>query len=159
LANQPPDAAADAVYLPGGYPELWSGALSAAEAFAAALRRAAADGKPVYGECGGYMVLGEYLIDAEGRTQRMAGLLPLATSFAARRLRLGYRCTTLLASGPLGDAGGCFRGHEFHYVTVIREGSADRLMTVTDAVGADLGACGLRRGSVFGSFIHLVDRI
>jgi cobyrinic acid a,c-diamide synthase len=159
LANEPPDAAADAVYLPGGYPELWAGRLSAAEAFTAGLRRAAAGGKPVYGECGGYMVLGEYLIDAEGRRQPMAGLLPLTTSFADRRLHLGYRCATLLASGPLGEAGACFRGHEFHYATVAQQGAADPLLSVTDAAGEVVAACGLRQGSVFGSFIHLVDRV
>ena len=158
LANEPPHTSADAVYLPGGYPELWAGRLAAAEAFAAGLRGAAADGKPVYGECGGYMVLGEYLVDAEGRRRPMAGLLPLATSFAERRLNLGYRCAALRNSGPLGAAGNRFRGHEFHYATIVREGAGDRLMTATDAAGADLGARGLRRGSVFGSFIHLVDR-
>ena len=158
LANQPPDAAADAVYLPGGYPELWAGRLAAADAFATRLHRAAADGKPVYGECGGYMVLGEYLIDAEGRRQRMAGLLPVTTSFADRRLHLGYRCATLLDSGPLGPAGSRFRGHEFHYATVAQQGTAEPLLSVTDAAGTDLGACGLRRGSVFGSFIHLLDQ-
>src|SRR6516225_111032 len=98
LANEPPDPALDAVYLPGGYPELWAGRLAAAEAFAAGLHRAAVDGKPIYGECGGYMVLGEYLIDAEGRRHRMTGLLPLTTSFADRRLHLGYRCATLRSS-------------------------------------------------------------
>jgi cobyrinic acid a,c-diamide synthase len=158
LSNQPPDTSADAVYLPGGYPELWAGRLAAAEAFVTGLRRAAAHGKPVYGECGGYMVLGEYLIDAEGRRQRMAGLLPLATSFADRRLHLGYRCATLRNSGPLGEAGTCFRGHEFHYATVVQDGVAERLMTATDAAGTDFGASGLRRGSVFGSFIHLIDQ-
>jgi cobyrinic acid a,c-diamide synthase len=158
LANEPPGVGADAVYLPGGYPELWAGKLAAADAFAAGLRRAAAGGKPVYGECGGYMVLGDYLIDAEGRRQPMAGLLPLATSFADRRLHLGYRCATLLNKGPLGTAGTRFRGHEFHYATIVQDGAADRLMTATDATGTDLGACGLRKGSVFGSFIHLVDQ-
>jgi len=157
LANEPPDLTADAVYLPGGYPELWAGRLAAAEAFVAGLRRAAAGGKPVYGECGGYMVLGACLIDAEGRRQPMANLLPLETSFAERRLHLGYRCATLLDSGPLGIAGLRFRGHEFHYATVVREDGVDRLVSVTDAAGTFLGTCGLRRGSVFGSFIHLVD--
>jgi cobyrinic acid a,c-diamide synthase len=88
----------------------------------------------------------------------MAGLLPLATSFADRRLHLGYRCATLRNSGPLGEAGACFRGHEFHYATVVQDGVAERLMTATDAAGTDLGASGLRRGSVFGSFIHLIDQ-
>jgi len=158
LANEPPDASVDAVYLPGGYPELWAGRLAIAQSFAAGLRGAAADGKPVYGECGGYMVLGEYLVDAEGRRQPMAGLLPLATSFAERRLHLGYRSVSLLEGGPLGAPGARFCGHEFHYATVVREEAADRLMAASDAAGADLGACGLRRGSVFGSFIHLIDR-
>ncbi len=98
LADEPPAPAADAVYLPGGYPELWAGRLAAAASFLGGLRRAAADGKPVYGECGGYMVLGEGLIDADGGRHAMAGLLPLETSFAERRLHLGYRCARLLAT-------------------------------------------------------------
>ncbi len=160
LADQPPDPAADAVYLPGGYPELWAGRLAAADEFIAGLHRAAAAAKPVYGECGGYMVLGDALVDADGRRHAMAGLLPLVTSFAERRLSLGYRGTTVLAvAGPLGRAGSRFRGHEFHYATVIREGAADRLWSMTDASGTDLGRCGLCRGSVFGSFIHLIDAV
>jgi cobyrinic acid a,c-diamide synthase len=159
LANEPPDPAADSVYLPGGYPELWAARLAAATAFASGLHRAASAGKPVYGECGGYMVLGEWLTDADGRSHRMTGLLPLSTSFADRRLHLGYRCATLLQSTPLGHAGTLFRGHEFHYATIVKKGRAgEPLMSVTDAAGREFGACGLRRGSVFGSFIHLVDR-
>ncbi len=158
LADQPPDPRADAVYLPGGYPELWAGRLAAAGPFLAGLRRTAVEKKPVYGECGGYMVLGEALIDADGRRHAMAGLLPLVTSFAERRRSLGYRSAVLLADGPLGAAGSGFRGHEFHYATVTHEGAADRLWSMADAAGADLGRCGLRRVSVFGSFIHLIDR-
>jgi cobyrinic acid a,c-diamide synthase len=157
LANETPDAQADAVYLPGGYPELWAGRIGAADACFAGLARAAAVGKPVYGECGGYMVLGEALIDAAGKRHRMAGLLPLVSSFAERRLSLGYRHMALVADGPLGPAGTGFRGHEFHYTTVRSEGAADRLWSAADAAGADLGASGLRRGPVFGSFFHLID--
>jgi cobyrinic acid a,c-diamide synthase len=160
LAHDPPDPAADSVYLPGGYPELWAGRLAAATAFASGLRRAAGVGKPIYGECGGYMVLGESLTDADGRSHRMTGLLPLSSSFAEKRLHLGYRCATLLESTPLGRAGALFRGHEFHYATILRErGAAEPLLSVTDAAEEELGAYGLRRGSVFGSFIHLVDRL
>jgi cobyrinic acid a,c-diamide synthase len=158
LANEPPDPTVDSIYLPGGYPELWAGRLAAATAFAAGLRRAASEGKPIYGECGGYMVLGEWLTDADGYSHRMTGLLPLSTSFADRRLHLGYRCATLLEDTPLGRNGARFRGHEFHYATIVRESrAADPLMRITDAAGSELGICGLRRGSVFGSFIHLVD--
>ncbi len=158
LADEPPDPNADAVYLPGGYPELHAGRLAAAGNFIAGLRDPAAAGKPVYGECGGYMVLGEALTDAEGRSHRMAGLLPLMTSFAERRLHLGYRALTLLRDGPLGSAGARFRGHEFHYATTISASGDGALFAVTDSWGTDLGTAGLRRASVAGSFIHLIDR-
>jgi cobyrinic acid a,c-diamide synthase len=158
LADEAPDAGADGIFLPGGYPELHAARLAASRIFLDGLRRAAQAGTPVYGECGGYMALGETLTDAEGVPHRMAGLLPLATSFAARRLHLGYREVTLAASGPLGEAGSVFRGHEFHYASVLGEGPAEPLFRARDGLGADLGPAGLRLGSVMGSFLHLIDR-
>jgi cobyrinic acid a,c-diamide synthase len=158
LADESPDALADAVYLPGGYPELHAGPLAGAAGFLRGLQRAAAQGKPIYGECGGYMVLGETLTDSGGMAHRMAGLLPLATSFAAPRLHLGYRAATLLGPHPFGPAGARFRGHEFHYATTVREGECEPLLALADSAGRQLGASGMRRGSVSGSFIHLIDR-
>jgi cobyrinic acid a,c-diamide synthase len=157
LADEPPTADADAIYLPGGYPELHAGRLASAEHFHAGLRAAADAGKEIYGECGGYMMLGETLTDADGKAHRMAGLLPLATSFAERRRHLGYRAVRLLARCPLGAAGAGFRGHEFHYASIVAEGDAKPLFAAADAHGTDLGCAGLRRGSVAGSFIHLID--
>ncbi len=158
LADEPPDPTADAVYLPGGYPELHAARLAAAESCRAGLRRAAAAGTAIYGECGGYMMLGDALTDADGQVHRMTGLLALATSFAERRLHLGYRAATLLGDGMLGRAGARFRGHEFHYATTLATGGDAPLFALADASGGDLGASGLRRGSVAGSFIHLIDR-
>jgi cobyrinic acid a,c-diamide synthase len=158
LADEPPDADADAVYLPGGYPELWADRLASAEVFMTGLRWAAAKGTVIYGECGGYMVLGDALIDREGRSRRMSGLLPLVTSFAERRLHLGYRRAILCTDTPLGTAGTVFRGHEFHYAITNRQRAATPLFSVIGAAEEHLGAYGLRQGSVFGSFIHLIDR-
>ena len=158
LADETPAPDCDAIYLPGGYPELHAGELAAAGVFLGGLREAAAANKPIHGECGGYMVLGDNLIDADGTTHRMAGLLPLVTSFAAPRRQLGYRVATLLGSSPLGAAGARFRGHEFHYASIVEEGAAEPLFAIADASGGDLGHAGLRRGSVAGSFIHLIDR-
>jgi cobyrinic acid a,c-diamide synthase len=158
LADEAPPADADAVYLPGGYPELHAGRLSANASFLAGLRRAAARGAAVFGECGGYMVLGEGLTDADGRRHAMAGLLPLETSFAERRLHLGYRRVDLLEDGPLGPRGTAFRGHEFHYATVVDQGPGDGLFRCSDAARRDLGTAGQRRGRVCGSFVHLIDR-
>ena len=157
LADEPPAAAADAVYLPGGYPELWADRLASAQVFMAGLRRAAANGTEIYGECGGYIVLGEALVDRNGRSRQMSGLLPLVTSFAERRLHLGYRRATLRVGTPFGAAGAGFRGHEFHYATVEREGAADPLFSVLGPADENLGTYGLRQGSASGSFIHLID--
>ena len=158
LADETPDPDADAIYLPGGYPELHAGRLAAVAGSRGDQRAAAQPAKPIYGECGGYMVMGEALTDANGAAHRMAGLLPLHTSFAEPRRQLGYRVATLLEPGPLGPSGARFRGHEFHYAGIVEEGAADRLFALQDASGNDLGHAGLRRGRVAGSFIHLIDR-
>ncbi len=158
LAGEGPDGAADAIYLPGGYPELHAGRLAANTAFLGGLPSAAARDAAIHGECGGYMVLGEGLIDASGARHAMAGLLPLETSFAERRLHLGYRAVRLVAEGVLGVAGTGFRGHEFHYATNVREGPADPLFEAEDARGTHLGQVGRRLGRTAGSFVHLIDR-
>ena len=158
LADEAPDPAADAVYLPGGYPELHAGRLADAERFRADLHTAADRGAWIYGECGGFMALGDALVDADGASHRMAGLLPLTTRFDVRRLHLGYRLITTSVETPFGPTGVRLRGHEFHYSTVGAEGGADRLFEVEDASGTRLGAQGLRRGRVIGSYMHLIDR-
>jgi cobyrinic acid a,c-diamide synthase len=158
LADEVPAADADAVYLPGGYPELHAGRLAGNGQFMGGLRAAALRGAVLFGECGGYMVLGEGLIDAEGQRHAMAGLLPVETSFAERRLHLGYRSAELAVDCGLGSHGAAFRGHEFHYAVLCREGAGDPLFRCRDAAGRDLGAQGRRHGSVLGSFLHLIDR-
>ncbi|MFO1069974.1 MAG: cobyrinate a,c-diamide synthase [Geminicoccaceae bacterium] len=157
LADEAPDAAADAVVLPGGYPELHAGRLAGSGRFLAGLRAAAARGAFVYGECGGYMVLGEALVDAQSLRHPMAGLLPVVTSFAERRRHLGYRRIELLDGCPLGEAGTGFRGHEFHYACEIANHGVP-FLRAADVRGHELGPVGCRAGSVAGSFLHLIDR-
>jgi cobyrinic acid a,c-diamide synthase len=151
LANEAPPPC-DLVYLPGGYPELHAGRLAASHVFLQGLREAAARRK-VYGECGGYMVLGDGLIDADGVRHKMAGLLALETSFATRKLHLGYR-HAVAASGPFP---GAWMAHEFHYASTIKA-TGQPLFTVRDAENADLGSQGLINDAVSGSFLHLIDR-
>ena len=151
LADEAPDPAADAIFLPGGYPELHAGTLAASRRFVDGLRAA---GGLVYGECGGFMVLGEALVDAEGNHHAMAGLLPLTTSFAERRLHLGYRQLRPRPGAPWSRP---LRGHEFHYSTIAAEGAADRLFEAQDAAGAALPAMGLRRGHIMGSYAHVIS--
>jgi cobyrinic acid a,c-diamide synthase len=158
LAGEAPAATADAVYLPGGYPELHAGRLAASAGFLDGLRAAAARSAFVYGECGGYMALGRALIDREGARHAMAGLLPVVTSFAEPRRQLGYRRLRALEATPLGSAGTTFRGHEFHYASLVEGGDAPALFEVTDARRQALGELGARVGTVAGSFLPLIDR-
>jgi len=157
LNDEPPPSGCDALYLPGGYPELHAGVLAGNARFMAGVRVVASRSDAVFGECGGYMVLGHGLIDADNHQHAMAGVLPLVTSFARRRLHLGYRIATLASVGPLGGAGHVFRGHEFHYATIISEGPGEALFSLADARGQPLGQAGLQRAAVMGSFVHLID--
>ena len=95
LADEGPGKGVDAVFLPGGYPELHAGQLAGAVGFRAGMARAVADDALIYGECGGYMVLGEGLVDSQGARHRMLGLLRLETSFAEPKRHLGYRRLTM----------------------------------------------------------------
>ena len=137
---------ADLVLLPGGYPELHAGRLAANARFLHSLQ-----GRTVHGECGGYMVMGDSLTDAEGATHRMAGLLRLETGFTERRLHLGYRGLTA-RGGPFH---GAWSGHEFHYATVARA-EGEPLWNATDATGTALPPDGLRCGPATGGFAHLI---
>ena len=155
LADESPPEHADSCWLPGGYPELHAGALAAARHFSGGLRRFAQT-RPVHGECGGYMVLGESLEDATGQRHAMTGLLGHSTSFAKRKLHLGYRSARLLADGVLGRRGALLRGHEFHYASLVVAGDDTPFAEINDAQGRGSEATGGRRGRVTGAFFHAI---
>jgi len=155
LAGQGPDDSCDACWLPGGYPELHAGALAAATNFRTRLA-AFAETRPVHGECGGFMVLGEGLVDAHGVRHAMTGLLGHTTSFADRKLHLGYRRALLLSDCALGKKSNAVRGHEFHYASVIETGNDAPLADIADGEGQALGTAGGRRGNVTGTFFHAI---
>lgn len=155
LADEPPPADCDLCWLPGGYPELYAGRLAAAACFRDGLRLFS-ETRPVHGECGGYMALGESLIDAAGVAHPMAGLLGVETTFAKRRLTLGYREARLAADCALGAAGAVLRGHEFHYATIASSGSDEPFAVCRDAYGTAAAPAGSRRGRVTGSFFHVI---
>jgi cobyrinic acid a,c-diamide synthase len=157
LADEAPMKDADICWLPGGYPELHAGKLAEAARFLAGLRDFART-RPVHGECGGYMVLGEALVDASGTGHQMAGMLRVTTSFAKRRMHLGYRRATLLAPMPGHEAGAALAGHEFHYATILSQAD-EPLAEVRDAEGRVVAENGSRRGTVTGSFFHLISRL
>jgi cobyrinic acid a,c-diamide synthase len=151
LANEPPQTNSDAVFLPGGYPELHGSILASADNFHAGMRAAAARDALLYGECGGYMVLGETLTDKVGVTHRMSGLLPVSTDISRPKRALGYRRLQHTGALPWPKA---LMGHEFHYST----GSVGApLFTATDALGTGLPPMGAVIGRVMGSYAHVID--
>ena len=157
LASEGPSEDCDVCWLPGGYPELHAGKLADADKFKSAMRKFA-ETKPVHGECGGFMVLGKSLEDADGETYAMLDLLGHETSFARRRLNLGYRRAELMVDCPLGPKGASLRGHEFHYARVIKPGEDAPLVALSDGIGNKIGPSGARRGQVTGTFFHAIAR-
>lgn len=158
LQDEGPDPTATVCWLPGGYPELHAGRLAAADKFRAGLREFART-RPVHGECGGYMALGAGLVAADGTRHQMAGLLGLETSFAKRRMHLGYRMAKLRLPLPGFGEGAALRGHEFHYATILSQPDA-ALADVVDATGAAVAETGSFRATesaiTSGTFFHLI---
>lgn len=154
LADEGPSPDADAVFLPGGYPELYGGRLAAATRFIMSMGEARDRGALIYGECGGFMVLGRGLIDAFEQRHAMLGFLNLETSFATRKLSLGYRDLTPLTGdlpwqGPL-------KGHEFHYSTIAAS-QGEPLFSASAAASTDTANIGLRDEKIMGSYAHIVE--
>jgi len=141
-----------AVYIGGGFPELFAEQLAANAGMRAALQTAAADGRVIYGECGGLMYLGETLTDAAGHAHQMAGLLPFKSTMRRSRLTLAYWDLTTRADGPFAPAGWRLRGHEFHWSVADRDPTPQEALYELEGSGR---LEGLRRGTVSGSYIHL----
>ncbi|MBN9314856.1 MAG: cobyrinate a,c-diamide synthase [Devosia sp.] len=153
LANEAPDPAADAVFLPGGYPELHGQVLARARSFHAGLYAARDRGALVYGECGGFMVLGRSITDKSGITHAMTGLLPHETRIDRPRRVLGYRRLSHASPLPFPTR---LAGHEFHYSSA-RRTHGTPLFAATDALGEALPPMGLVEGRVMGSYAHVID--
>ncbi|GAA5514172.1 cobyrinate a,c-diamide synthase [Deinococcus carri] len=149
-AGLPPDVGG--VLLGGGYPEAHAADLSANGSLRAALRAFAATGRPVVGECGGLMYLGETLEDEGGRLFEMCGVIPYRTRMAPR-LTLGYRDATALSHSPLAPTGAVLRGHEFHH-SVLTHAPTHPAYAWTDAAGTRVEE-GYARGNVLASYLHL----
>ncbi|WP_375172686.1 cobyrinate a,c-diamide synthase [Pseudooceanicola sp.] len=150
LADEPVPMA-EFLYLPGGNPEIHAGRLAANGRFMTTLRTHG-ERKRVYGEGGGFLVMGDVLTDAQGVPHQMAGLLNLATSFKKRQPQQGYRIVTA-TRGPMT---GSFHAHEISEATTLYQ-SGDPLFLATDPDGTPRPPLGLREGRAAGSFAHLID--
>jgi len=153
LADEGPDAEADAVFLPGGYPEIHLPQLAGKSKFISGMNKARERNALIYGECGGFMVLGDAIRDSKGKSHRMLGFLNHITSYQNTSLHLGYRHFEAL---PNPHFRGKFNGHEFHYTNLEVAGGNKGLFKVEDSFGNRLPDVGLVNGNVFGSYQHLI---
>lgn len=135
---------ADAVYLPGGYPELHGAQLQAAQRWRDSIRDVHARGVPIVAECGGMMALADGLTDGEGRRFEMAGLLAGEVRMQKRLGGLGMHAMPT----PQGE----IRGHTFHY-SLLDSSVTPRDYTVKQRTGAQ-GEAAYRVGSLFASYFH-----
>lgn len=147
-------AGVDAVYLGGGYPESFAGALEANTSLAAELRDRAAEGMPVYGECGGLIYLGRSLVDVDGRRHRMSGVLPIDVAMDRDYLAIRYVTVRTRQGSPLGAPATTARGQEFHQSRVIRADLDPDLYDVTTSDGQTY-VDGYSRLGVVASYVHL----
>ncbi len=153
LADEAPTADADAIFLPGGYPELHGAALSAADTFKQGLVSSRDRGALIYGECGGFMVLGQGMVDKDGATHAMSGLLPVTTRIDRPKRVLGYR--RLLHESALPWPSG-LNGHEFHYSSAKTSGLPP-LYEALDAEAVRQPPMGAVLGRVMGSYAHVIS--
>ncbi|PRR71471.1 cobyrinate a,c-diamide synthase [Moorella stamsii (nom. illeg.)] len=103
------------VIIGGGFPEIFLEPLAGNQPMLTDLRRRVAGGMPVYAECGGLMYLTRGITDLEGRTWKLAGIVPADCQMQTKLAGLGYREATLYQDNLLGKKGDPVRGHEFHY--------------------------------------------
>jgi cobyrinic acid a,c-diamide synthase len=142
----------DAVYLGGGFPELFAAELSANGPMLGAIQGAVHAGLPVYAECGGLMYLQERLIDANERSHELVGALPGTSALVGKRLTLGYREARVRRSSLLAEAGQAIRGHEFHWSVAEPPAHAD---AAYDILGGAERVEGLAVGNVLASYLHV----
>lgn len=143
------------LYFGGGYPELHARTLTANRSMLNSVRAFAQSGGRIYGECGGLMYLGKGLADLDGDDHQMAGLLPVRTRMAGRRLSLGYVMARAETDSGILGCGEEVRAHLFHYSEVETLPGGETCLTVHQAAGTMVRREGWQAGSVFASYLHL----
>lgn len=144
------------LYFGGGFPEVFAAQLGANGPLREAVRQAAAQGMPLFAECGGYMYLMESLQDFDGNRFPMAGVLPGASVMTQRLQRFGYVTAETAADSLFGPAGTCLKGHEFH--RSLRTGPETAVPAYRVARGrnpAETWHCGANTGNVLAAYAHI----
>ncbi len=145
----------DAIYIGGGFPELHARELESNKAIRTELRTAADNGVVVYGECGGMMYLLETLIDFEGGSYKMSGVLPGASQMTKKRQGLGYVDVRSTNDNILCKRGETFRGHIFHWSTLKEVSESTTFAYEVSRPGGGTRPDGIFRDNVLASYTHV----
>ena len=140
-----------ALYLPGGYPELYAGTLSGNRSMRESIRQAVRNGLPTVAECGGFLYLGQSLEDGEGQEFPMVGVLPGRGFRVGRLVRFGYAGLTARSDSMLFRAGETLPVHEFHHWDSTANGED---FTAAKASGKHW-LCGFANANFYAGFPHL----
>ncbi|MGB9803323.1 cobyrinate a,c-diamide synthase, partial [Desulfofundulus sp.] len=145
----------DALYIGGGFPEVFAGPLEANEGLRKDVCRAVEAGLPVYAECGGLMYLGRSL-SWQGRTYRMCGALPFDVVMEGRPCGHGYEVVEVTGENPFFPTGSIIRGHEFHHSRLLNIGPELRYaFRVLRGCGIDGEKDGLTYKGVLAAYNHI----
>ena len=140
------------LYLPGGYPELHAKELSENTSLLREIKQKIESGLPTAAECGGFLYLGQSLMDAEGQSWPMAGVLPGEAKDAGRLVRFGYATLSADSDSMLFRAGESFPIHEFHHWDSTANGTA---LAAKKPVGGAAWRCGFIDEHFYAGFPHL----
>ncbi|GBD95810.1 MAG TPA: cobyrinate a,c-diamide synthase [Nitrospirae bacterium] len=150
---------ADALYIGGGYPELYAKELSDNKSMLESVKNFSDKRMPVYAECGGFMYITEGIYDLDNAFYPMAGAFPFKTKMTKGRARLGYREVVLKEDSIPGKKGSAIRGHEFHYSEIVDRAETNNWMSenysVKNGSGEKIQDEGYRVKNTLGSYIHI----
>lgn len=148
----------DGLIFGGGFPESFAGKLAANVGMKKSIAAAAADGMPIYAECGGFMYLTAELRDFEGQRHEMCGIIPMKCRMNDTLRAVGYVTAEALSDNILAKKGEKLRGHEFHFSSAEPDGSGKEIpsafMFKKSRTGAEYEA-GYAKGGVLASYLHI----
>ena len=142
----------DGLIIGGGFPEMFASQLERNKKIRTEIFHAAADGLPIFAECGGFMYLMNRLIDFDGRAFDMCGVFDGCATMTRRLQRVGYVTAELASDCVVGRQGQTFHAHEFRYsVTDVEQNLFDceRLRDDSNFTA------GVAVGNVAASYLHV----
>jgi cobyrinic acid a,c-diamide synthase len=155
IHDQALPADVDGLYIGGGFPEMLSKELEANGAMQRAVKAAAESGMPIYAECGGLMYLTDSIVDFEGKSFRMTGVLHGKTVMV-RKVLLNYALAEITRDNPLSKAGNHLKGHEFHSSKIVDlPADAEFAYTLRRGEGIDGKHDGWLQQNVLASYMHV----